>query len=96
MPNCCPGDLAVVIRADFPCNLGKIVRVLAPDFGSGQIVFGKEFGVVWLVSGAHPMKWYCRGRYYRRRSGPVPDSNLQPIRGHPEREAREQSLELEA
>ncbi len=95
MAKCCPGDLAVVIRADFPCNVGKVVRVIARDCGTGDIVFGKEFGVVWLVSGTSLMKWFCRGRYYRRRSGPVPDSQLQPIRGTPEPDGREQFLELE-
>ncbi len=95
MPKCCPGDLAVVIRADFPCNVGKVVHVLARDCGTGDIAFGKEFGVVWLVSSVSPMKWYCRGRYYRRRSGPVPDRNLQPIRGNSKHEKQKRSAELE-
>ncbi len=96
MPKCCPGDLAVVIRADFPCNVGKVVRVLARDCGTGDIVFGKNFGVVWLVSSASPLKWYCRGRYYRRRNGPVPDSQLQPIRGQRGDIGRQRALEFEA
>jgi hypothetical protein len=59
-------------------------------------VFDKEFGVVWLVSGASLMKWRCRRRNYWRRTGPVPDSRLQPIRGTTELESQEQSLEVEA
>ena len=37
-PKCKPGDLAVVINADIPSNLGSIVRVIETHDGSGPIV----------------------------------------------------------
>lgn len=33
MARCAPGDLAVIVSADFSCNFGRFVRVLRPDEG---------------------------------------------------------------
>lgn len=81
MPKCQPGDLAVVVQADFHYNLGKIVHVVALDDGKGDIAYRKGAGVVWQVQCPTQMKWRQQGRTYLRNAGPVPDSKLQPIRG---------------
>ena len=80
---CKPGDLAIVVHAQHPRNLGTIVRIVAPHDGSGDIVFSSA-GMVWLVDAAQPMLWTKFGRRYYRRRGPVPDNRLKPIRGLPE------------
>ena len=77
---CQPGDLAVVIDADIPGNLGAIVRVIETHDGSGPIRFDFE-GKVWWVRCEHPMTWMSGGRTYSMKEGPVPDGRLQPIRG---------------
>ena len=77
---CRVGDLAVVIDAYYRSNLGRIVRVIAPHDGSGDLVF-TNVGQVWLVDCAQHMTWSVKKKIYRRTSGPVPDSRLQPIRG---------------
>lgn len=81
MTRCVPGDLAVVIAADFPANLGRFVRVVRPDFDDTDIVFPAEEGWVWWVKSASPMTWRARDRILQRMAGPVPDSRLWPIRG---------------
>lgn len=84
---CRAGDLAVVIRAHYSCNLGRIVRVLAPHDGMGDRVFHNA-GVVWLVECAQPMTWSIGKKRFRRKRGPAPDSCLKPIRGTPSYAAR--------
>ena len=79
---CKAGDLAVVVNAQFRCNIGNIVRVIAPDDGTGAIRFTGE-GQVWVVACHRPMTWTVRGKRYRRKSGPVPDNRLWPVRGLP-------------
>ena len=80
-PWCKPGDLAVVVKADHQCNLGRIVRVVALHDSKGDLVFPPKFSPVWLVESASSMTWKAKGKRYRRKSGPVPDQQLQPIRG---------------
>ena len=79
---CKPGDLAIVIKANYPSNLGRIVRVVALSQGEGDLVYPKE-QVTWLVTCQHPMTWYMKSKRYQRKKGPVPDAQLQPIRGLP-------------
>ena len=78
---CKVGDLAIVVDAQLPSNLGNIVRVVAPHDGKGELVFDNE-GPVWIVECQQPMTWAWRRRFYRARIGPVPDHRLQPIRGN--------------
>ncbi|NEX60630.1 hypothetical protein [Noviherbaspirillum galbum] len=80
-PRCRAGDLAVVINAHHPSNVGHIVKVLAPDNGKGDLVF-RNVGVVWLVESVRPMTWSIGSRRIRRKCGPVPDTRLKPIRGN--------------
>jgi hypothetical protein len=79
---CKPGDLAVVVSAELRCNVGIIVRIIAPHDGAGAIRF-RHHGHVWLVAAPRPMTWHMHGKVYRRKTGPVPDNRLQPIRGLP-------------
>ena len=79
---CKAGDLAVVVNAQCRCNLGNIVRIVAPHDGAGILRFPRH-GHVWIVASHRPMTWYLHGKRYRRKTGPVPDCRLQPIRGLP-------------
>lgn len=66
--------------ADYNINLGRIIRVIAPHDGAGDICFYGE-GLVWLVESSQPLTWTVGKKRYRRKYGPVPDCRLQPIRG---------------
>ena len=79
-PRCRPGDLAVLVVADYNINLGRIVRVIAPHDGTGDLRF-YGVGHVWLVECAQPMTWTVGKKRYRRKCGPAPDCRLQSIRG---------------
>jgi len=77
---CRPGDLAVVIKAANECNLGRIVSVLRLHDQTGDLVFDTS-EPVWIVESAEPILWTHGATQDFRRVGPVPDSQLQPIRG---------------
>ncbi len=77
---CRPGDLAVVINARLPSNLGRIVRVVAQHDGTGVLAYPPTVAT-WLVTSPHSMNWVIDGKRFRRKKGPVPDAQLQPIRG---------------
>lgn len=78
---CRPGDLAVVIQAQFPSNLGRIVKVIEPHNAVGDLRYPASIGTAWLVESDRPLTWMLRGKRYRRKRGPVLDLLLQPIRG---------------
>ena len=80
---CKPGDLAVAVNAEFQCNLGRIVRIISAHDHRNDLMFPPTCGQIWLTQSAQPMTWRQDGKRYRRKSGPVPDSCLQPIRGNP-------------
>lgn len=80
---CRVGDLAIVIDAFHRGNLGHIVRVIGTHDGTGDIVFPVESGHVWLIEAARPLTWSMHEKRFRRKVGPAPDSQLQPIRGTP-------------
>lgn len=73
--NCKPGDLAIVIKASVPQNIGKIVRVLC----------AKESGVSWFID--CDAEYVTRaGRVVRRdpmRDLFAPDAWLKPVSGLP-------------
>lgn len=77
---CRPGDLAVVVFAENPQNVGLIVRVLKAHCGRGRLAL-KGKGPLWSVACAQPLIYKLGDKYIPRRRGPVPDSYLQPIRG---------------
>jgi hypothetical protein len=78
---CRPGDLAVVIDAHNQTNLGRIVQVIGPDDGKGDLKFPKDM-LVWIVESHKNMCWQVGKRKVRRKRGPAPDAQLQPIRGY--------------
>ena len=92
-PRCKPGDLAVVVKAEQQCNLGRIVRVVALHDGKGDLVYPPKFSPVWLVESASGLTWKVKGKRYRRKSGPAPDQQLQPIRGLPAADALDMTAE---
>ncbi|CAM8647916.1 hypothetical protein MCEGEM3_02726 [Oxalobacteraceae bacterium] len=77
---CRPGDLAIVIQAEFAINLGRIVRIIGVDDRKGDILFPEQTPT-WLVRCELPMTWHNDNKRHRRRQGPVPDAYLQPVRG---------------
>ena len=79
---CKPGDLAIVIKAKFSSNLGRLVRVVRQSQGEGDLVYPTS-EPSWWVECSHPMTWYKDKKRYQRNRGPVPDAQLQPIRSLP-------------
>ena len=80
--NCRPGDLAVVIDAATLTNLGRIVKVIGAHHGQDELRYAASRNA-WLVECSHPLVWFIRERRVRRKSGPIPDAQLRPIRGYP-------------
>ena len=83
MPRCKPGDLAIVVRACHPSNLGVIVKIIGLHDGKGDLSYPADAGTVWLIESSKPTTRIQFGKRYRRKRGPVPDNQLQPIRGNP-------------
>ena len=79
---CRPGDLAIVIQAEFATNLGRIVQVIEIDDRKGDLQFPLQTPT-WVVHCKSPMTWRDHKKRYRRKQGPVPDAYLHPIRGNP-------------
>lgn len=79
-PRCRPGDLAIVIEAHNPDNIGRVVQVLRLHDGTGPLAM-QDAGVVWEISATTPMTWSKNGRSFTLSEGPCPDRQLQPIRG---------------
>ncbi len=79
-PRCKPGDLAVVISARSTANIGRIVQIIKPDDGTHDLSFPHD-QVAWIVEAHKPMTWLLNKQRIRRKRGPVPDAQLQPIRG---------------
>ena len=79
---CKPGDLAIVIKAKNKCNLGRIVRVIQLDQGSGPLLYPASTPT-WLTESTHRMTWSVKGKWVQRKRGPIPDAQLQPVRGNP-------------
>lgn len=98
--NCRPGDLAVVISAELPENIGLIVEVVGPWRGRRLQLRGQ--GHVWKVRTAGQRKAltyrWSGGRKERRAEGPVPDHRLRPVSGLPDEAAgnKEDSVRVAA
>ena len=81
---CSIGDLAIVVSAKLPQNLGQIVEVLGPQTGVPFRL--TDSGHVWqvrAVSGRASL-FYCfdkTGRVVQHVEGPVPDCKLRPVSG---------------
>ena len=92
-PRCKPGDLAIVVEAYNACNIGTIVHVIRLYSGKSGIC-APEGDVIWLAEASKPMTYAEPSRLKRRRLGPVPDSQLRPIRGLPRAEVVKQPVDL--
>ena len=80
--NCKPGDLAIVVDAYNPANIGTIVRVIRVHPNQGAMCREPE-DLLWLAAAPRPMSYDADGKIILRKKGPVPDSQLRPIRGYP-------------
>jgi hypothetical protein len=88
---CKPGDLAIVIDAKYKRNLGIIVKVIELDDRTGPVRFALDTPV-WLIESQEAMTWVVNGTRYISNRGPIPDAQLQPIRGT----SKEQDTQREA
>ena len=82
--NCKPGDLAIVVNALLPQNIGQIVEVLGP--GINKPFKLAVIGYVWnvrTVSGRDSLfyRYDISGRIVQCAEGPVPDNFLRPVSG---------------
>ena len=93
MTYCKPGDLAVVVKAHNACNIGTIVNVIGLYTGHSGLC-APEGDVIWEAQASHPMTYDFSGVLKRRRIGPVPDSQLRPIRGAPQAKKAQKSKDL--
>ena len=80
MSRCKPGDLAVIVEATNKANIGRIVKVVAAHDGKGILAMVSQ-GQIWMINAPTPLTWSIGRKRYRRKNGPAPDSQLQPIRG---------------
>ena len=80
--NCKPGDLAVVVTAHNPENIGTILRVIRAHRDQNALVdFRGQH--IWLAESPRPMTYTVGGKLVKRKRGAVPDAILRPIRGLP-------------
>lgn len=82
--NCKVGDLAIVVSAKLPQNLGQIVEVIGPQTGKPFAL--TEPGHVWQVRGVsgRASLYYMFDkdrRVVQHVEGPVPDCRLRPVSG---------------
>lgn len=82
MHKCSAGDLAVIVYAYNTVNIGAIVRVLALHPNQRQIQ-SHPVDILWTCQATRPMTYSVGDKRCKRKTGPVPDSYLQPIRGEP-------------
>jgi len=80
--NCRPGDLAIVVEAFNPINIGAIVKVIGKHRNQKVLCASPE-EFIWLIEAPHPLTYEAKGKLVRKRKGGAPDSGLQPIRGLP-------------
>lgn len=80
--NCQPGDLAVVVEAYNPNNIGLILRVLHSHPNQKALLI-EPGDHIWTAQSHQPQTYDVEGALVYRTVGPVPDSYLQPIRGYP-------------
>lgn len=85
--NCKIGDLAIVVSALLPENLGQIVEVLGPQTELPFKLTGP--GHVWQVRavsgrGSLYYRFDKEERVVQHVEGPVPDCRLRPVRGLPD------------
>ena len=77
---CKPGDMAVVLSAFHPSNVGRFVSVVRLYDNTVCANLDCE-SPVWLVESNAPLTWTRGKSLWLGNQGPVPDAVLQPIRG---------------
>jgi hypothetical protein len=82
-----------VVEAYNACNIGTIVHVIGPYTGQSGLCT-PEGDVIWQAQASHPLTYDYSGVLRRRRTGPVPDSQLRPIRGAPQAKKAQKSKDL--
>ena len=80
--NCKPGDLAILVEAFNPVNIGAIVKVIGKHRNQ-KVVCAAPDEFIWLIEAPHSLTYEVKGKLVRKRKGGAPDSGLQPIRGLP-------------
>ena len=80
--NCKPGDMAIIVEAFIPVNVGAIVKVIGKHRNQ-RVVCAASDEFIWLIEAPHPLTYEVKGQLVRKRKGGAPDSGLQPIRGLP-------------
>lgn len=85
--NCKPGDLAVLVRACLPENIGLIVTV------HNEWVMDEKDGFCWLTESSHPTPtiWWDGAPAGSDRESFVPDAWLRPLRD-PGEDAQDETL----
>lgn len=76
---CCEGVRAVIIDAYNTENIGRIVTILRPQTMRERLKI-RHHKKVWIVRSPQKLKWNMHGIYHYDHIGPVPESQLQPIR----------------
>ena len=80
--NCRPGDLAIIVEAYNPINIGAVVRVLRRHKNQNAVC-APAGDYIWLIEAPHPLTYEIGDKLVRKRKGGAPDSSLRPIRGLP-------------
>ena len=80
--NCKPGDLAIIVEAFNPVNIGAVVKVIGKHRNQRVLCASPE-EFIWLIEAPHHLTYEVKGKLVRKRKGGAPDSGLQPIRGLP-------------
>jgi hypothetical protein len=80
--NCAVGDLAIVVEAFNPSNIGSIVRVISRHKNQNCIEKPQD-DLIWLVYAPNYLIYSSSEKLTLRKKGGAPDSCLRPIRGIP-------------
>ena len=80
--NCQVGDLAIIVEAINPENIGAIVRVIAAHPDQSEL-WKEPVDFLWTCTSNKPIAYESEGKIFYRTIGPSPDSRLRPIRGLP-------------
>lgn len=73
------GNLAVIIDAYNPENIGKVVKVLRAQTMRERLRI-RNHGKVWIVHSSVKLTWNMWGKYFHENFGPVPECQMQPLR----------------
>jgi len=80
--NCRPGDMAIIVEAFNPVNIGAIVKVIGKHRNQ-KVLCAASDEFIWLIEAPQPLTYEVKGKLVRKRTGGAPDSGLHPIRGLP-------------